>query len=110
LARIELSNDAQSLPNGQIQNGTWTTVLQLGSTIARASFGTVTQDFPAFPPALVQPNSSYRYVRVVFDGVVTDGDSVGLSAGVQIIPEPDTWAMLVAGLIGIAFIARKRLA
>jgi hypothetical protein len=38
-----------------------------------------------------------------------DGNSVYVTAGVAAIPEPETWALMVAGLLLVGGVTRRRL-
>lgn len=50
---------------------------------------------------------------VVFTPISTSGqwlqwDNVGVDAAVGAVPEPSTWAMMILGLCGVGFLARRR--
>lgn len=42
------------------------------------------------------------------DGVALQGNTPGVYAAVQAVPEPDTYALMLAGLVGVAWTARRR--
>lgn len=59
------------------------------------------------------PAGTFNYMRVVEQFTLTGGNDVALIVGrveVQAIPEPGTWAMIVAGLAAVVGVARRRLA
>ncbi len=54
------------------------------------------------------PNNSHNYAFVVNGTVSTGTASYGGSANISVVPEPKTYAMLLAGLGLLAFTARRR--
>jgi hypothetical protein len=52
-----------------------------------------------------------RSRRLLIRGKLTPNDGVGASGTLNVLPlpEPGTWAMVLAGLFTIGFIAKRRL-
>ena len=87
----------------------WTTVIGLGDVVSHSGFGQAHKFFPDGSIATGVPASLYRYVRVIFQGEITSHDGIAFTANVQAVPEPGTLAMVLAGIMGAGFMARRRL-
>jgi hypothetical protein len=56
-------------------------------------------------------SGTFDAVRLVLNGTLSSGDQLGLVGRIDVdaIPEPSTWALMIAGVILVAGIARKRM-
>jgi hypothetical protein len=85
-----------------------------GSTFNSAAFDVLVSDGQAFYLGLVQSDPTLGFTTATVQMTFTPGAFLAVtvdditSAGVPAVPEPETWALLVAGLAAVALRRKRR--
>jgi len=102
-----------TLAAGSCGDADWFNILGVGLSLGGHTItGSPPTEVFSFGAGPITVNTAVRSLRLAISGDLPDPSSaVGVTGTLDVtaVPEPGTWAMILAGILGVGAIARRRL-